>query len=70
MGGESRLGPDLTHVGSRLHIAAGTLRNHRGTLAGWIADPQSIKPGAKMPAASDMDGATLRELASWLEQLK
>ncbi len=70
MEGAARLGPDLTHVGSRLHIAAGTLRNHRGTLAGWIADPQSIKPGAKMPAASEMDGATLRELASWLEQLK
>ena len=68
--GESRLGPDLTHVGSRLHIAAGTLRNHRGTLAGWIADPQSIKPGARMPAASDIDGETLRALAAYLEHLK
>lgn len=66
----ARLGPDLTHVGSRLHIAAGTLRNHRGTLAGWIADPQGIKPGARMPAATDLDGATLRALASWLEQLQ
>ncbi len=63
------LGPDLTHVGSRLHIAAGTLRNHRGTLAGWIADPQSIKPGARMPAA-DLDGETLRALATYLESLK
>ena len=70
VGGDSRLGPDLTHVGSRMHIAAGTLRNHRGTLAGWIADPQSIKPGAKMPASSDLDGETLRALASYLEQLK
>lgn len=66
----ARLGPDLTHVGSRLHIAAGTLRNHRGTLGGWIADPQSIKPGARMPASSDMDGETLRALATYLEQLK
>jgi cytochrome c oxidase subunit 2 len=65
-----RLGPDLTHVGSRLHIAAGTLRNHRGTLAGWIADPQSIKPGARMPAAADLDGETLRALATYLESLK
>lgn len=68
--GASQLGPDLTHVGSRLHIAAGTLRNHRGTLAGWIADPQSIKPGARMPGATDIDGETLRALATYLEQLK
>lgn len=68
--GNSRLGPDLTHVGSRLHIAAGTLRNHRGTLAGWIADPQAIKPGARMPAAADLDGETLHALAAYLEQLK
>jgi len=66
----ARLGPDLTHVGGRLHIAAGTLRTHRGTLAGWIADPQAIKPGARMPAATDIDGATLQALAAYLEQLK
>ncbi|WP_156648953.1 cytochrome c oxidase subunit II [Massilia sp. Leaf139] len=66
----ARLGPDLTHVGGRTHIAAGTLRNHRGTLAGWIADPQAIKPGARMPAATDIDGATLQALAAYLEQLK
>ena len=67
---DNMLGPDLTHVGSRVHIAAGTLRNHRGTLAGWIADPQSIKPGARMPAASELDGETLRALATWLESIK
>lgn len=66
----TRLGPDLTHVGSRLHIAAGTLRNHRGALAGWVADPQAIKPGARMPAAADLDGETLHALAAYLEHLK
>ena len=66
----ARLGPDLTHVGGRTHIAAGTLRNHRGTLAGWIADPQAIKPGARMPAATDIDGPTLNALAAYLEHLK
>ena len=68
--GESRAGPDLTHVGSRSHIAAGTLRTHRGTLAGWIADPHSIKPGVRMPAASDVDGDTVRALATYLESLQ
>ena len=67
---ESRRGPDLTHVGGRTHIGAGTLRNHRGTLAGWIADPQAIKPGVRMPAAQDIDGETLNALAAYLEHLK
>jgi cytochrome c oxidase subunit 2 len=67
---QSRLGPDLTHVGGRLHIAAGTLRTHRGTLGGWIADPQAIKPGARMPATDSIDGETLRALATYLEQLQ
>ena len=63
-------GPDLTHVGSRLYIGAGTLRTHRGTLAGWIADPHSSKPGVRMPAASGMDGEAVRLLATYLESLK
>ena len=64
------LGPDLTHVGSRLAIGAGTLATHRGTLGGWIADPQASKPGARMPGAGELDGESLRSLATWLEQLK
>ena len=46
----ARLGPDLTHVGSRRTLAAGELPNTEGHLAGWIADPQSVKPGSRMPA--------------------
>jgi cytochrome c oxidase subunit 2 len=42
-------GPDLTHFGSRSTIAAGTLPNTRGHLAGWIGNPQAIKPGNLMP---------------------
>jgi cytochrome c oxidase subunit 2 len=41
--------PELTHVASRLTLAAGTLPNARGHLAGWIANSQSIKPGNRMP---------------------
>src|ERR1051326_3475232 len=36
-------GPDLTHFGSRLTIAAGTLPNNKGNMGGWISDPQTIK---------------------------
>ena len=67
---ESRLGPDLTHVGSRLYLAAGTLTNQRGNIAHWIANTQTVKPGARMPSSSDIDPATLNALAAWLEQLK
>ena len=64
------LGPDLTHIGSRLYLGAGTLRNGQGALAAWIADPHVAKPGVRMPTSADMDGATLRALAAYLEQLK
>ena len=69
-GASATAGPDLTHVGSRLYLAAGTLPVHRGTLAGWIADPQSIKPGARMPAVRGLEGEELRARAAWLESLK
>jgi cytochrome c oxidase subunit II len=45
----SRVGPDLTHLASRRSLAAGTLPNSIGNLAGWIVDPQRVKPGAAMP---------------------
>jgi cytochrome c oxidase subunit II len=45
-------GPDLTHVASRATLAAGILPNSAGSLAGWIVDPQHIKPGTAMPANS------------------
>lgn len=64
------LGPDLTHVGSRQSLAAGTLPNNRGTLAGWIADSQALKPGNHMPPFRNLDGETLRALAAYLESLQ
>lgn len=67
---EARLGPDLTHVGSRLYLGAGTLRNSPGAMAGWIADPHASKPGVRMPAAGDLDSATLAALTAYLEQLQ
>ncbi len=63
-------GPDLTHVGSRLSLAAGRLDNHAGTLAGWIADSQGIKPGNLMPSMNVFSGEDLRAVAAYLESLK
>jgi cytochrome c oxidase subunit 2 len=63
------VGPDLTHLGSRLTIAAGTRPNTPGELAGWIADPQAIKPGVKMPR-TPLTGENLMAVAAYLEGLK
>jgi cytochrome c oxidase subunit II len=64
-----RIGPPLTHIGSSYTIGAGTLRNTRGNLAGWVVDPQRIKPGVKMPP-NDLSGTDLQALLSYLEGLK
>jgi cytochrome c oxidase subunit 2 len=62
-------GPDLTHFGSRLTIAAGTLPNNKGNLAGWIADPQTIKPGNHM-ATVPIPPTDLQPLVDYLESLQ
>jgi cytochrome c oxidase subunit 2 len=64
------IGPDLTHVGSRHSLAAGMLRNHVGTMAGWIAGAQDVKPGNAMPSILDYTGRDLRVLAEWLTTLE
>jgi cytochrome c oxidase subunit 2 len=65
------LGPDLTHLGSRRQIAAGTRPLDRESLAAWIADPQQWKPGARMPSYGDrLDDGSLRALAAYLAGLE
>jgi cytochrome c oxidase subunit 2 len=65
----SHVGPDLTHVGSRRSIAAGTLPNTRSNLASWISDPQAIKPGSRMPGTT-LSPSELNALVTYLETLK
>lgn len=68
-GAGSNVGPDLTHLASRLTIGAGTLPNTTGNLAGWVLDPQSIKPGVSMPPTK-LDPQSLQALLAYLENLK
>ena len=65
----SHVGPDLSHVGSRRSIAAGTLPNTRTNLTSWISDPQAIKPGSRMPATT-LSPSELNALVTYLETLK
>ena len=64
------IGPDLTHVGSRLHLAAGTLPMSTASLRDWVAHPQRSKPGARMPSYERLDDASLAALAEFLAQLQ
>jgi cytochrome c oxidase subunit 2 len=64
------LGPDLTHVGSRRMLGAGVLDNHVGTMAGWVAGGQGVKPGNAMPDARVYDGRELRAVSAWLMSLE
>jgi cytochrome c oxidase subunit 2 len=63
------VGPDLTHLASRRSIAAGTLPMAEGNLYGWIADPQSLKPGTKMPTMG-LEPDELHAVVAYLETLK
>jgi cytochrome c oxidase subunit II len=62
-------GPNLTHVASRLSLAAGTLPNTRGHLAAWIVDPQLRKPGNNMPP-NLLTAEELQALLSYLDTLR
>ena len=63
------LGPDLTHLASRSQLAAGTIPNNIGGLAGWITNPQSIKPGVLMPP-TQLSSEDLQSLLAYLMTLK
>jgi cytochrome c oxidase subunit 2 len=65
----SHVGPNLTHLASRATIAAGMLPNTAGNLAGWILNPQSLKPGSRMPP-NPMPGQDLQDLLAYLETLR
>jgi cytochrome c oxidase subunit 2 len=64
-----QVGPDLTHFGSRLTLGAGARANNKGNLAGWLADPQSIKPGTHMPTIP-IKAEDMQPLIDYLEALR
>jgi cytochrome c oxidase subunit 2 len=65
----SRVGPDLTHIASRMSLGAGTLPNNVGNMAAWIADPQGIKPGCRMPP-NELAADDQQALLAYLESLQ
>jgi cytochrome c oxidase subunit II len=74
-------GPDLTHVGARTTIAAGTLENTPSRMHEWITSPDRIKPGNKMynggytdPGSGrrliNLSDAEINALVAYLQSLK
>jgi cytochrome c oxidase subunit 2 len=64
-----RVGPDLTHIGSRASIGALTLPNTARALTDWLRDPQHPKPGNRMPDLG-LSAAEIRSLVAYLQGLK
>jgi cytochrome c oxidase subunit II len=64
-----QVGPDLTHVGSRSTIGAGTLPNTREHMSAWVKNPQASKPGNQMPP-NPLSEEEIRTLLAYLEFLK
>src|SRR3984885_4349861 len=64
-----RFGPDLTHLMSRDTIASGAALNTRANLRRWIQDPNTFKPGSKMPAMGLTD-PELDAVTEYLEALR
>jgi cytochrome c oxidase subunit 2 len=67
---QGRLGPDLSNVGARRTLGAGTLPGGVGNIAAWIASAQHLKPGNLMPSYDQLQGPQLRALAAYLTSLK
>lgn len=63
------IAPDLTHLASRNMLAAGTLPNNKANLMGWIAAPQTHKPGNLMPEVR-LTPQELHDLAEYLMSLE
>jgi cytochrome c oxidase subunit II len=66
---DGTVGPDLTHLASRTTLAAVTIPNRIGYLGAWVADPQHVKPGNRMPAVP-LGGGQLQHLLVFLESLR
>ncbi|HKU39314.1 MAG TPA: cytochrome c oxidase subunit II [Polyangiales bacterium] len=66
---QSKVGPDLTHLASRIGLAAATYPNRRGYLGGWLLDAQALKPSNHMPNLS-LAPRDLHALLAYLESLQ
>ena len=67
---QGKFGPDLTHVGTRQTLAAGTLPTSDEQLRRWITSTEHLKPEVYMPAFAALPQADVAALAEYLMGLK
>jgi len=63
------VGPDLTHLASRVTLAAGRLQNTPEQLSAWLHDPDEFKPGSHMPNLG-LTNDQRNDIVCYLETLK
>jgi cytochrome c oxidase subunit II len=63
------LGPNLTHINSRMTIAAASLANNQGSRAGWVVSAQNLKPNCLMPN-NPLTSEDLQFILAYLDTLK
>jgi len=63
------IGPNLTHLASRTSLASDTIPNTPYWLRRWIANPQAIKPGVRMPDLG-LAQTQVADIVAYLDQLK
>ncbi|MEX2381576.1 MAG: cytochrome c oxidase subunit II [Opitutales bacterium] len=66
-------GPDLTHYGSRMTVAAGMMDNTEENLAEWLRHPDKVKPGnlmAEQVLEQNLTEDEIAALAAYLLSLK
>jgi cytochrome c oxidase subunit II len=66
---KAKLGPDLSHIGSRQVILSGMKTNTTENLANWLTNPQKVKEGALMPDFM-LTKDEVTALVTYLEGLK
>jgi len=66
---QGKFGPDLTHLMSRVTLAAGAAPNTPGSLRLWVRDPQKAKVGCLMPNMQLTD-EQVDQIAAYLQTLK
>ena len=75
-GASGLVGPDLTHVGSRISLAAGIMDNTEENMKAWIREPHRWKPGNIMYTTGyqamniQLDEGEIDSLAKYLGCLK
>lgn len=64
------VGPDLTHVGGRLSLGAGTLDTTLADFETWVAHTGAVKPEVEMPGYDHLSATELSDLAQYLKGLE